>query len=133
MRGMSYVHMAGTVGTTPKTGITKDGTPWARLRLAVTRWDFRNNQEATDWWTVLLHGANATRAEKILRPGSGVVFRGIPQQNEWVDKEGVKHRDVSIRADSFEVLRHTPRADGLPASPPQQAAGAAAPSASVPF
>jgi single stranded DNA-binding protein len=131
MRGMSYVHMAGTVGTTPQTGTTKDGTSWARLRLAVTRWDHRTGQETTDWWTVRLYGQNATRAEKILRPGSGVVFRGVPTQEEWTDKEGVKHRDVSIRAESFEVMRTTQRPDGLPAA--TQPAVPAMPPPEVPF
>ncbi len=119
MRGMSYVHMAGTIGNVPQMGTTRDGTPWARIRLAVTRWDHGNQGEATDWWTIKLYGANATRAEKILRPGVGVVFRGTPQLEEWTDKDSAKHHDLSVRADSFTVVRYPagPRPDSLQPTP----------------
>ena len=110
MRGMSYVHMAGTVGTAPELRKTRDGTPWIRVRLAVSRWDARHQKEATDWWTIKLFGTQATRAHKILQPGAGAVFRGIPQQESWTDAAGAQRQELSVRADSFQVVRFAPPA-----------------------
>jgi len=119
MRGMSYVHIAGTVGSPPQMRTTREGKPWCRLRLAVTRWEFSSQQEVTDWWTIRLYGKNAERAVKILKQGVGAVFRGMPQLDEWTDNEGKQRSDLSVAADTFTVVRYPqgPRTDGLQPMP----------------
>jgi single-strand DNA-binding protein len=117
MRGMSYVHMAGNVGQQPKFSTTPNGTPVAKVRLAVSRWDAKSEADVTDWWNVAVWGRSAEQATKILRPGTGVMFRGTPTIDEWVDNSGTKRRDVVVNADTFTVFRHAPRPDGSAMEP----------------
>ena len=97
--------MAGNIGQVPKFSTTPSGKAVAKVRLAVSRWDSKTEQEVTDWWNVSVWGRSAEQAQKLLRPGTGVVFRGTPAINEWTDREGTKRRDIEINADSFTVVR----------------------------
>ena len=89
MRGMNKVVLIGHVGQQPELRVSKEGVPWAALRVATERRRKQGDDwvEETDWHTVKVFKQQAEQCQKWLKPGSVVAVEGTINYDRWKDKE----------------------------------------------
>jgi single-strand DNA-binding protein len=96
-------YLAGRVATTPVLGVSRDGRPWARFRLAVD--DRSRNVETGEWeksqaifHDVVVFGKLAERAVAALRSGDPVLAQGEFRFQSFRDAEGRARTGTSFVA-----------------------------------
>jgi single-strand DNA-binding protein len=97
----------GRIGQDPRSISTKSGNPMAAASLAVSLGD----QDAPPLWVGIV--AFGRVAEDLLRHSKGDLLSvsGRVQQNTWTDRDGKKHDQLQIVADSL-VSSRTVRPSG---------------------
>ena len=77
-------------------------TAIGRFSLAVDRRIKREGQPEADFFNCTAFGKIGEFVEKYLKKGTKVVVEGSLQNNHYTDKDGVKHYDYVIVAESIE-------------------------------
>jgi single-strand DNA-binding protein len=84
--------------------IPSSGTAVARFSLAVNREMKREGQPDADFFNVVVWGKTAENCANYLKKGRLCAVNGSLRNNNYEDKNGVKHYNVEINANRVEFL-----------------------------
>lgn len=96
------VTIKGWAGASPVLTATKNGKPFARLRVGSTD-RYRNDKDEwvdaeTDWYTVRVWGERAENLAASVRKGDPLVITGRLELEKWTTTEGEQRADLVLRA-----------------------------------
>ncbi len=105
MTGDTYLTLSGNLTSAPKSGATRAGDTWARIRVASTSrmFDRSDNQwrdGATVFMDVICWRRLADNVVLSLEKGDRVVVVGKLRQGSYDDQQGVRHTSYEVEADS---------------------------------
>ena len=107
-RGINKVILIGNLGRDPETRYTQGGSAVTNLRLATAEsWKDRQTgeqQERTEWHSVVCFARLGEIAGEYLRKGSKVYIEGRLQTRKWQDKEGHDRYSTEIVANEMQML-----------------------------
>jgi single-strand DNA-binding protein len=118
-RGINKVILIGNLGADPETKYSQGGNAVTRLRVATTEgWRDRQTgeqQERTEWHTVVCFSRLAEIAGEYLRKGSKVYIEGSLSTSSW-EQDGQKRYRTEIIARDLQMLdsRGGSGGDGAP-------------------
>lgn len=76
-----------------------------RYRFAVNRTFKREGDPDADFFNIVMFGNPAERFEKLnIQKGTKLMIEGDIRNNNYTDKDGVKHYDINFVANVFEFL-----------------------------
>lgn len=105
---VNKVILIGNLGRDPEVRSTQSGQTVATLSVATSRrWRDKdgNNQEQTEWHTVVIWGRQAEIAGQYLQRGRQVYIEGRLQTRSWEDKNsGEKRYKTEVVCDEFKML-----------------------------
>jgi len=84
--------------------ISSSGTAIARFAIAVNREYKRDGQSETDFFNIVVWGKSAENCANYLKKGRLVAINGKMQNNNYEDKNGVKHYTIEIHANRVQFL-----------------------------
>jgi len=84
--------------------IPNSGTAVARFSLAVNREFKREGQPDADFFNIVVWGKSAENCANYLKKGRLVAVNGNMRNNNYEDKNGVKHYNVEVVANRVEFL-----------------------------
>lgn len=133
MAGETYLTMSGNLTSEPKSGASRTGDAWARIRVASTSrlFDRAENQwrdGATVFMDVICWRRLAENVVLTLEKGDRVVVAGKLRQGSYDDQQGVRHTTYEVEADSVgpdlsksaaNVVRRSPAVSEAPTPDPQ--------------
>ena len=105
MAGETYLTLSGNLTAPPKTGVSRAGVTWTRMRVASSTRVF--DRATTEWrdgetlfldvscWRRLAENAAAT-----LERGDRVLIAGRLRQRSYEDQQGVRHTVTEMDADA---------------------------------
>ena len=102
---MNKVFLSGNLTRDPEVRYTQGGMAYARMSIAVSRpYSSKNNdgQPQTDFFNMVSWNKQAEFCGRYLKKGSRVLVEGRIENDNYEDKNGVKHYGVSIRVDNIE-------------------------------
>jgi single-strand DNA-binding protein len=107
-RGINKVILIGNLGRDPETRYTQGGSAVTNLRVATAEsWKDRQTgeqQERTEWHSVVCFARLGEIAGEYLRKGSKVYIEGRLQTRKWQDKEGHDRYSTEIVANDMQML-----------------------------
>jgi single-strand DNA-binding protein len=107
-RGINKVILIGNLGRDPETRYTQGGSAVTNLRVATAEsWKDRQTgeqQERTEWHSVVCFARLGEIAGEYLRKGSKVYIEGRLQTRKWQDKEGHDRYSTEIVANEMQML-----------------------------
>jgi len=107
MASVNKAIIVGNLGADPELRYTGTGTPVATFNVATTE-RFKNksgeNQERTDWHTIVLWARLAEVANEYLKKGSSVYIEGRIQTRSYDDKDGIKRYKTEIVGQQMQFL-----------------------------
>ncbi len=113
---MNKVILSGNLTRDPEVRYMQSGKAMARLGLAVSR-PFSKDQ--TDFFTLIAWDKQAEFCGRYLKKGSGVIVEGRVENDNYEDKNGVKHYGTRIQIDRIEFSGSNRRQDGGGNSEPE--------------
>lgn len=123
MRGVNRVTLIGHLGQDPDTRYMPNGKAVTNIRIATSEtWKDRqtgDQQERTEWHSVVLFDKLGEIAGEYLRKGSQVYIEGSLRTRKWQDKEGKDRYTTEIVARDMQMLGG--RQQGERATQPQSA------------
>ena len=130
---MNYnrVILAGRLTRDPELKYLADGTAVTNIDLAVNKiWFDKNKQkkESTVFVRCSVWSKQAETVCQYLKKGSGCLVEGELQAEEW-EKDGVKHKTLSVRASKVQFTDSKPATD----KPQQDTDNAQEDGNSIPF
>ena len=150
-RGINKVILIGNLGRDPETRYTQSGSAVTNLRIATSEsWRDRNTneqQERTEWHTVVCFARLGEIAGEYLRKGSKVYVEGRLQTSSWEAQDGQTRYRTEVIARELQMLDSrgaggggqqdgpppdaydAPPSQGRAAAPAPQSAGRPAPAA----
>ena len=102
---MNKVILSGNLTKDPEVRYTQSGMAYARMGIAVNRpYSSKNTegQPTVDFFNMTSWSKQAEFCGRYLKKGSPVIVEGRIENNNYEDKNGVKHYDVSIHVDNIE-------------------------------
>lgn len=99
--------------------ISNSGTAVTRFSLAVDREFKKEGQPDSDFFNIVVWGKQAENAANYLKKGRKVAIAGNLRNNNYEDKNGVKHYSVEVHANRVEFLEWEDRQANKPSNPPQ--------------
>ena len=99
---MNLVVQMGRFTADPEIRYTQDGKAIARGNLAVSRRFKQDGQPDADFFTVVAFGKTAEFIEKYFHKGMKAVISGELRNNNYTDKDGVKHYNNEILINNIE-------------------------------
>ncbi len=102
---MNKVFLSGNLTRDPEVRYTQSGMAYAKMGIAVTRpYQSKTNegQPTTDFFNLTAWNKTAEFCGRYLKKGSRVLVEGRIENNNYEDKNGVKHYSVDIRVDNIE-------------------------------
>ena len=106
-RSVNKVILVGHVGADPEPRYTSSGTAVVNLRMA-TNEVWRNtegeDQESTEWHSVVLWGKQAEFAANYIKKGQLIYVEGRLQTRTWEDRDKVERRITEVRANVITPL-----------------------------
>ncbi len=128
-RGINKVILIGNLGRDPETRYTQGGSAVTNLRVATAEsWKDRQTgeqQERTEWHSVVCFARLGEIAGEYLRKGSKVYIEGRLQTRKWQDKDGADRYSTEIVANEMQMLDS--RGGGEPGEAPPMRQGGNAP------
>ena len=107
-RGINKVILVGNLGADPDTRYMPSGKAVTNIRIATSEsWKDRttgDQQERTEWHTVVLFDKLGEIAAEYLRKGSQVYIEGSLRTRKWQDKEGKDRYSTEIVARDMQML-----------------------------
>lgn len=110
--GINKVIIVGYLGKDPEVRDTQGGQTVANFSVAVSEsWKDRDGerQERTEWFRVVVWGAQAESCGQHLSKGSQVYVEGKLQTRKWTDRDGQERYATEVNAQRVLFLS---RADG---------------------
>ncbi len=102
---MNKVILSGNLTRDPEVRYTQSGTAYAKMGIAVNRpYSSKNTEGQTtvDFFNMTSWGKTAEFCQRYLKKGSSVIVEGRIENNNYEDKNGVKHYSVDIHVDNIE-------------------------------
>lgn len=99
---MNLVIQMGRFTKDPEIRYTQDNKAIARGNIAVNRRFKQDGQPDADFFTVVAFGKTAEFIEKYFRQGMKAVITGELRNNNYTDKDGVKHYNNEILVNNIE-------------------------------
>jgi len=84
--------------------IPNSGTAVARFSIAVNREFKREGQPDADFFNIVVWGKSAENCANYLKKGRLVAVNGQMRNNNYEDKNGVKHYTIEINANRVQFL-----------------------------
>lgn len=106
-KGINKVILVGNLGGDPEMLTSQSGTAIAKFSVATGssyKDDQGNNQEITEWHSVVAFKRRAEIAHTYLKKGSRVFIEGHLHTNKWVTETGDKRSKVDIVVDNLLML-----------------------------
>jgi single-strand DNA-binding protein len=107
-RGINKVILVGNLGADPDTRYMPSGKAVTNIRIATSEsWKDRqtgDQQERTEWHSVVLYDKLGEIAAEYLRKGSQVYIEGSLRTRKWQDKEGKDRYTTEIIAREMQML-----------------------------
>src|SRR5690606_36444968 len=107
-RGINKVILVGHLGADPDARAMPSGKAVTNIRLATSeQWKDRqtgDQQERTEWHTVVLFDKLGEIAGEYLRKGSQVYIEGSLRTRKWQDKDGKDRYSTEIVAREMQML-----------------------------
>ena len=107
-RGINKVILVGNLGADPDTRYMPSGKAVTNIRIATSEsWKDRqtgDQQERTEWHSIVLYDKLGEIAAEYLRKGSQVYVEGKLRTRKWQDKEGKDLYTTEIIADQMQML-----------------------------
>jgi single-strand DNA-binding protein len=104
-RGINKVILIGNLGRDPETRYTQGGSAVTNLRLATAEsWKDKQTgeqQERTEWHSVVCFARLGEIAGEYLRKGSKVYIEGRLQTRKWQDKDGNDKYSTEVVLQNF--------------------------------
>ena len=99
------IYLMGNLGKDPEIRYLSNGTPVAKVSLAYTeKWKDKTTgeqQEATDWFTVLLYGRLAETVEKFLKKRDCMAVWGKLETRSYTDRLGIERTVCEVKANEL--------------------------------
>lgn len=116
--------VAGYLGNDPKTSTTTNGHKVTTFSVATSERSSNQQQQQTEWHSIVTWDKLAEITSKYLRKGSCVLVQGRLRTRNYEDKNNVKHYVTEIIADKIQLLdKRTADNDGAAASRVEPQAG----------
>jgi single-strand DNA-binding protein len=112
---MNKVILSGNLTRDPEVRYTQSGMAYAKMGIAVNRPYTSKNTEGqatVDFFNLTAWGKTAEFCGRYLKKGSPVILEGRIQNDNYEDKNGVKHYSVSINVDNIEFSGKKGSGDG---------------------
>lgn len=107
-RGINKVILVGNLGADPETRYMPSGKAVSNIRIATSEsWCDKqtgDQQERTEWHSVVLYDKLGEIAAEYLRKGSQVYIEGSIRTRKWQDKEGKDRFTTEIIARDMQML-----------------------------
>jgi single-strand DNA-binding protein len=107
-RGVNKVILIGNLGQDPDTRYMPSGKAVTNIRIATSEsWKDKqtgDQQERTEWHSVVMYDKLGEIAAEYLRKGSQVYIEGKLRTRKWQDKEGKDRYTTEIIADQMQML-----------------------------
>ena len=107
-RGVNKLILIGNLGADPETRYTQGGDPVTNIRIATSEsWKDRNTgqqQERTEWHTVVFFKKLAEIAGEYLHKGSRVYIEGSLRTRKWQAQDGTDRYSTEIVAREMQML-----------------------------
>lgn len=107
-RGVNKVILIGNLGADPETRYMPSGKAVTNIRVATSEvWKDRrtgDQQERTEWHTVVLFDKLGEIAAEYLRKGSQVYIEGSLRTRKWQDRDGKDRYTTEIIAREMQML-----------------------------
>ena len=107
-RGINKVILVGNLGADPDTRYMPSGKAVTNIRIATSEsWKDKqtgDQQERTEWHSVVLFDKLGEIAAEYLRKGSQVYIEGSLRTRKWQDKEGKDRYTTEIIARDMQML-----------------------------
>src|SRR5690606_21638111 len=107
-RGINKVILVGHLGADPDARAMPSGKAVTNIRLATSeQWKDRqtgDQQERTEWHTVVLFDKLGEIAGEYLRKGSQVYIEGSLRTRKWQDKDGKDRYSTEVVAREMQML-----------------------------
>jgi single-strand DNA-binding protein len=107
-RGINKVILVGNLGADPDTRYMPSGKAVTNIRIATSEsWKDRttgDQQERTEWHSVVMFDKLGEIAAEYLRKGSQVYVEGSLRTRKWQDKEGKDRYTTEIVARDMQML-----------------------------
>ena len=117
-RGVNKVILLGNLGADPETRYAASGNAVTNVRLATTdSWRDRQSgeqQERTEWHSVVFFGRLAEIAAEYLRKGSQCYVEGRIQTRKWQGQDGQDRYRTEIVASEMQMLGSRSGGGGAP-------------------
>lgn len=106
-KGVNKAIIVGNLGADPEQRSLPNGNAVTNIRVATSEtWKDKNtgdNQERTEWHSIVFFGKLAEIAGQYLTKGSKVYIEGALRTRQW-EKEGQKHYTTEIIASELQML-----------------------------
>lgn len=130
-RGVNKVILVGNLGQDPETRFMPSGGAVTNIRIATSEsWKDKQTgqqQERTEWHSIVFFNRLAEVAGEYLRTGSKVYIEGKLQTRKWQDQQGQDRWSTEIVASEMQMLdsrgRQTEQRQTPPAEPPPPTGG----------
>ena len=107
-RGINKVILVGNLGADPDTRYMPSGKAVTNIRIATSEsWKDKqtgDQQERTEWHSIVLYDKLGEIAAEYLRKGSQVFIEGSLRTRKWQDKEGKDRYTTEIIARDMQML-----------------------------
>jgi single-strand DNA-binding protein len=107
-RGINKVILVGNLGADPETRYMPSGKAVSNIRIATSEtWRDKqtgDQQERTEWHSVVLYDKLGEIAAEYLRKGSQVYIEGSLRTRKWQDKDGKDRYTTEIVARDMQML-----------------------------
>jgi single-strand DNA-binding protein len=118
-RGINKVILVGNVGADPDTRYMPSGKAVTNIRIATSEsWKDKqtgDQQERTEWHSVVFYDKLGEIAGEYLRKGSQVYVEGSLRTRKWQDKEGKDRYTTEIIGQQMQMLGGKPQGGERPA------------------
>lgn len=102
---MNKVILSGNLTRDPEVRYTQSGTAYAKMGIAVNRpytSKGTEGQPTVDFFNMTSWGKQAEFCGRYLKKGSSVIVEGRVENDNYEDKNGVKHYSVNIMVERIE-------------------------------
>lgn len=99
---MNKVILIGRLTADPELKQTQSGIASCRFTVAVNRPKYKDNAQETDFINVQTWRGTAEFVNKYFEKGKMIVVDGSIRNNNYEDKNGVKHYSMAVLADKVE-------------------------------
>lgn len=120
---MNRFDFIGRITNDPEERRTQNGDPVYRVRMAVNRTFKAEGQPEADFFTLTMFGKTAERFGKLnVQKGTKLLVTGDIRNNNYTDKDGVKHYDTQFVVNQFEFMESKKAQDEAQTAPKAQSA-----------